>query len=218
MAQPSVAQFFNTRKRCAVDDIFAAKSRKVLIVDQKSSKLAEPCIVPVYNAKTVEKVEPVKQTKLSARRRLLQVNGSTKSKSNELSNQRTLDNFMKKKDDAENPTEENVKIIEPEKIKKAEESKKVVNETLKDAKAPTKEVVELKSKAKKELNLEGVQQKLSRSEKLAELKASLFRFKQADARLKDAENKSKAVIENKEKPDVKKLKAFKSIELEVNLR
>ncbi|KAK4877124.1 hypothetical protein RN001_009630 [Aquatica leii] len=211
MAQPSVLNYFNNRKRTALEDSKIDRARKVLRLDasetvtkneifasnhiksdinEKMAVLQAPKIIMPSILKSTKKVctPKIRKTKLMPK------NGPIDQ----------LLSSMGKSPASEAP----VTTTEVEAPKDL-----LINTECSQTEAPTAPKTPTKNfnaldkilNAGKEPTLGEIKHKLSRSSRLAELKASLTRFKQNEKKLETAERKTLS------------LKNFKAIELEVNL-
>uniref|UniRef100_A0A6P7FMD2 DNA replication factor Cdt1 n=1 Tax=Diabrotica virgifera virgifera TaxID=50390 RepID=A0A6P7FMD2_DIAVI len=222
MAQPSIACFFNARKRTAVEDIKINRTKKVLVLENESGcdvvsysedKISADCDVKDVSksTKSVELqekekglilnkiasngiVQPRPHKKLFATR-----NKTIKTKSNSQDIQ-TLINSMKT---------ESIKKTEI-KLTELHIQQDVVHRT--PPSTPTKTTNALdKVKEKPEgPSLKEIKRKMTRSARLADLKASISRFQDNAAKLKEIEKKTDSI------PESPKLKSFKTIELEIH--
>lgn len=165
MAQPSVAQYFNTRKRSAVDDIKVDNPKKVLLLNQdktnqitkiglhgsKISVTSEPKII-VQKSETHSKA--TKSTNLEQQNVAKRVIKAPKKRIKGGSNQ-DIQNFLN-----------NMKNIE-RCVTPPNPCEQDVNKELKE-----------------------IKKKICRSSKLKELKASISRFKESAEQLKAIEKKT----------------------------
>ncbi|XP_018577733.1 DNA replication factor Cdt1 [Anoplophora glabripennis] len=231
MAQPSVACFFSTRKRSAVEENKINRARKVLLLDSGSlvsseqnglesdrkvisqDKINEDVLSSEYNVKLQNKEE----TYLLANK-IVNVNSSAKivtkkiirariKKTKEVSNnqdiQLLLTNMSKKEAIVTTPPQTTVDSI------------KHVNESDKHVTPPStpKKAINAMDKVKEKPDgpsLKEIRRKMTRSARLAELRASMNRFQEGANKLKVLEKKTSLI------PESPKLNNFKTIELEVH--
>lgn len=224
MAQPSVACYFSSRKRSAVEDSKIIRAKKVLVLDsdqisEKSciaKKLCEnvdsdvkSAILPVeaisksnHDEKNVfaKKVITISNSKSANIRKTDHLktskpkNAKLKSSSNNQNIQELLNN-MKSRVETEIPQSNIQSHVTP-------------------PGTPTK-IVNALDKVKEKPDgpsLKEIKRKITRSGRLAELKASLSRFQESDNKLKEIEKETKKI------PESPKLKSFRTIELEVVTR
>lgn len=269
MAQPSVINYFNTRKRAAVNEAKSASARKVLVLDKSSSNGTEAQKVFIIkaepnaltgNSKTLDE-HAKKQRKVATRgkNRLKTQDGqknieqflriitksseisqaNSKSDNNNIADleKNTIDSLEDMQTKVKTASDEetlnkfksklkNSKHLEELKrsVNQYKESEQLLRKTLEKTakinlplqekerdKTSTKNAMD-KISTNTEQTLTDIKKKLTRSERLAELKASLTRFKESEKKLKQLEEKSSNVEES---PTIK---SFKSIELEVQLR
>lgn len=220
MAQPSVANYFNTRKRSAIEDK-AARVRKVLVLDGddksdgKERLLGDKAIIFSPSNKFLPKPEPLASTSTKkaitgessdlkmakkTQRRVVHRKATPHS-----STQRDLQEIftsMTKADSEIRQTE----VDNPDAIVN---SRHVTPPT-----TPTKRVnmLDKVKNVQQELSLKEIKQKLTRSSRLAELRASIARFKDSEKKLEQAEKETAKVAESPT------LKTFKTLEFEVNVR
>ncbi|XP_022908921.2 DNA replication factor Cdt1 [Onthophagus taurus] len=193
MSQPSVASYFNTRKRqAAIDSLKQTTPKKVLILDQNETEINKQHLKGHHDEpKIIVVKETTKITKKGQR-----TTQRTRKKDDSISNQPDIKQFVQN-------------ICEKTEIK-------AVVDREAELKTPpgSPVIINAMDKVKvtgKEINFNEIKQKLSRSSRLAELKASLSKFKEKDAKLKEIEKKN-------EKNEIHlNLKEFKKIELEVCL-
>ncbi|XP_056634459.1 DNA replication factor Cdt1 [Diorhabda sublineata] len=221
MAQPSVACFFNARKRSAAEDIKINRAKKVLLLDNEDScgELAENDKINVVNAESVIKdVLCLQQSnELQEKEKNYQSNKIVNNRiANRVQNKKVIavrnknlkstckqpdiQNFFNKmKNDSNKVIETTVTAINEEKSH------------VTPPRTPTKNINALDKVGEKPEgpSLKEIKRKLTRSARLAELKASISRFQENSNKLKDIEKKTSQI------PESPKLKTFKTIELEV---
>lgn len=267
MAQPSVINYFNSRKRSAVTDVKSTIARKVFVLDANSNNSAQDKQLIFKEDDRYDKVKAIpgtiannKETKKPRKtitsknitkqvgqkdiEQFLQIPNNPKPEKTkndvntveELSNEPprlSRDKIKNEKTFDDNLTVENLK----EKLllnKKLEDWKKSLNNYKKNeakikkvenrtdtstkinvelcAATTSKNAMDKVSSSSNEMTLNEIKTKLTRSEKLAELKASISRFKESEKKLDKLEEKLST------KKDSPCIKTFKSIELEVQLR
>lgn len=226
MAQPSVANYFNTRKRCAVEDK-AARVKKVLVLDGedkndgKERLLGDKAIIFSPSNKVVSKTDAIaiapgrkvinavadsKMAKKAQRR------APRKKVTAHPSSQRDLQEIFGSMGKSSQETEQcdtqqtEVIINSPD----SEVNKRHVTPPT----TPTKRVniLDKVKDTEREPSLKEIKEKLSRSNRLAELRASIGRFKSAEKKLEQAEKKTEEIANSPT------LNAFKTLEFEVQLR
>lgn len=221
MAQPSVACFFNSRKRTAADDTKINQARKVLVLDQantcsttkngldkqnqlifaqvldstedgcpngKLKKLQDKeetiCLSKIITAPNT--IVPVQKKIIKATRKRLKPTANNR-------NIQELINNMK-----------NHETMIESKLESGEETHRT------PPASPNKNAmdkVRMDGPSIKELR-----NKMCRSKRLADLKASIARFQEGDRKLTEIEKETVGI------PDSPKLKGFKTIELHVMTR
>ncbi|KAK9881490.1 hypothetical protein WA026_016373 [Henosepilachna vigintioctopunctata] len=217
MSQPSVAAYFNTRKRVANEDAKINRARKVLIVDDEEDKgicedtskciesdesssadlqkLAPNKIVHITNNNDSMAKNVIKPRSVLKKRVVLGTKG-----------QQNLNKFVTKAC-SEETVASNVNLP----IGDIQEK----HFTPPASPVKSSNAMDKISEKPKDSSLNTLKLKLSRSSRLAELKASLSKFNDSYNKLKEVEKvTSKISVNPKASP---KLQAFKSIELEVNL-
>ncbi|CAH0546952.1 unnamed protein product [Brassicogethes aeneus] len=180
MAQPSVASFFTTRKRSVIEDTKINRARKLQEKEEKSVK----------SKKKLHTVTPAIQTET---KKVLHPAKGRKVK--ELTNNKNIQEFLNniKNTTKETPVEQNV--TEEKTAKTTSGNENAMDKVSDKSKGPS---------------IKEIQKKMSRSAKLAELKASISRFQEKDTKLKEIEKKTVII------PQSPKIKAFKTIEVEVH--
>lgn len=232
MAQTSIESFFNTRKRPAVNDKIL-KAKKVLVLDsnntrekfeEKQGLESDRVILFTQNSesyKTEAKILPCKPPSLKTENDKPQTNISKKvakasSKKfragpNQSDIQQLLNSMVAKTSVPE--IQESSTFSEKTDVTLTSPDAIVTARHVTPPSSPTKITNRLdKVKDGKELTLKEIQQKLSRSHRLAELKKSIAKFKESAAELEVAEARTAKVAESPT------LKSFKKLEFEVDLR
>lgn len=178
MAQPSIAHFFNTRKRPAAHDYKLQPPAKLIKSDIYEDKLID-------NNATVDKSDKVN---------VAPENNSVTLKQNVVR-----------------------KVLQSQKVKM---SKEVTGPSIQDFLQNMKPVERCttppqpeKTETTKNDDLQHIKEKISGSEKLQDLRASLQRFKTLQGRLKEAERKTELSLSAKSK-----VKNLKSVEFEITVR
>lgn len=232
MAQSTIVDYFNTKKRAAIDESKIHQSRKVVVLDKneinaikdRRSKESSPspCVVYAQNKTKLKEVVVRKKavTPRSARMKQLQAKAGNiqemLDKMNKVSKSPLLpETSMKAKEEFEKTQQ-----VTPPNTPTNPANPSVTSPTKKlgvnvSIASPSKHVnaMDKVSSTVRELSYNEIRQKLSRSSRLAELKASMGRFKKGAEKLEEAEKKTAEV-----RKDSPKLKNFETIELEVNLR
>lgn len=243
MAQPSIANYFATRKRTAVDEANIIRAKKVLILDptdnikgskgvhqQKESATCDVIYATIKetslnNNDTInDKIKCVsdKELKFPQRTRVVaKLNfDSVKTNSPNMTIKKAATpKGRPRKVTKEIPNQQNIQSLlmnmqnknpsdgaGQEKVLQSKTNSQKVNEKTPPV-TPVKNAMD-KVSNNKELSLNEIKTKLTRSSRLAELKASIAKFNKSADKLKEVEKKTAAPA----------LKTFKSIELEVQLR
>lgn len=230
MAQPSVASFFNNRKRAAIEDTKINQARKVLLLD--STQIDAPLkgglggygnIIPTKVSqdllnfqdecpndkikKLQEKEEKAVASKIviapnSANKKIIRASRTKKIKAP--SNNKNIQELINKMG------KPNIKPPEM-----PIEATQVNHQTCEDKEyitppsSPTKRINAMDKIRMGGPSLKELKNKMTRSARLSELKASLNRFQEGDKKLKEIEAKTSQI------PESPKLKGFRTIELEV---
>lgn len=218
MSQPSVTNYFNTKKRTALDDKLE-RAKKVLILDtleEVDTRLNNDKSVIYVNSvnsnnKTLENPGNIKANRLSNSKGA-KLSRRAGSKKHEVSKQKDIQellNNMVAKPPVQTTTKEAIfgtSLTTPETI--------VHERHVTPPSTPTKVVNRLDkiTDVSKEPSLKEIRQKLTRSHRLTELRASIARFKESSQKLEEAEKKTTEVGESPT------LKNFKTIEIEVQIR
>lgn len=227
MAQPSVAYFFNSRKRTAVDDTKINQARKVLILDQANTcsttrhgldKQNEIIFAQVSRdlastedgcpngklKKLQDKEETIGLSKIitvsnpsnPAQKKIIK---ATRKKLKPTTNNRNIQELINNM--------KNQEIAIESKLESGEETHRTPPASPKKPTINAMDKVRLDGPSIKE-----IRNKMSRSKRLADLKASIARFQEADKKLSEIEKETIGI------PDSPKLKGFKTIELQVMTR
>lgn len=205
MAQPSVISYFNTRKRSAVEDSKLAAARKVLILDKNcnnsnldnASQHCRNVEILQLTENTVLNAKVVQPKQTMARKVIARQPKPRRIK--ELTPQRDIEQFLQNM----------AKTVEKPKQESKDQTKTISESNQATSNVNLMDKIQLTGK---EPTLKEIKQKLTRSAKLAELKASIARFKEHEAKLEKIEQKTAKI------PDSPSLKTFKKLELEVQLR
>lgn len=223
MSQPSIANYFNTRKRPAADEANINAARKVLLLDGDEPKkvvknLVETAIKSdafnnnikvdtniksfiVLENNKINSPSSIVKRKVSSVSRVKKPSAPTK-----LGNIEELLNNMGRTKVVENvSSDNNTHVAEPVTPTKKEQ---LISEPDAPKKLNAMDKIKLTGT---ELTLAELKHKLSRSKRLSDLKASVARFKKAEKQLEVAEKKTQQL---KKSPS---LKNFRAIELEVNV-
>lgn len=241
MSQTSIASYFASRKRPAADDIGVVKAKKVLILDRSETSTLQKEVCNentkgttcdfIYSSKevTLNNNEAIlKSTKLESttdqEHKLPQRNkvvtklnfdspttntnmtikrgGTPKSKPKnvirEISNQPSIQSVFQNLQSAKN-------------TKNSQQTNEKTPPT-----TPVKNALDnINTSKNNDLSLNEIRNKLTRSSRLAELKASIAKFSKSADKLKEIEKKTSALSKESAGPT---LKTFEKIELEVQLR
>ncbi|XP_045463668.1 DNA replication factor Cdt1 [Harmonia axyridis] len=225
MAQPSVAAYFNTRKRVAIDELKINRARKVLIVDEGEGKLSAKAITenngyqptkvePMETSEEASEIEKVVPNKIfkkvgkTQNTRKSAVRSSAlkrRSSSTSVKGQQDIQNFVNLK-----PVQEENNSISPN-----EENSAIKHITPPASPMKVLNGMDNIQEKTKGAPLNSMKVKLGRSSRLAELKASLSRFGDLQNKLKQVEKVTSKI--SVKPPPSPKLQNFKAIELEVQL-
>ncbi|XP_055920625.1 DNA replication factor Cdt1 [Eupeodes corollae] len=231
MSQPSVASFFNTRKRAA-SELHLSKTRDVSSQPTPSSKILEnDDISTLKNAITTRSGRTIKRIGVNGADTMAKI-----SKVEASLKQQKLVKFVKKgnmspRKKAPTPQKQNqdeTTSIQAEQPSSTWTAKTNITNIERGMKTPVKQIIQdthrkdptqLKSMVKKELNFDEVKTKVSRHEKLHELKESLKRIQELEKTRKAQEERNRRLRERgpstSKNPNQITLKEFKTIELEV---
>lgn len=221
MAQPSIANYFNTRKRSAIDDK-TARAKKVLVLDGedrndgKERLLGDKAIIFSPSNKTVHKIEnitsascrkiaggAIADSKMAKKvqRRVVHKKVTTPS-----AGQRDLQDIFNSMSERNDTQQTEIKINSPD----TEINRRHVTPPT----TPTKRVnmLDKVKNVEHEPTLKEIKEKLTRSNRLAELRASIARFKSSERKLEQAEKKTEIIAKSPA------LNTFKTLEFEVQLR
>lgn len=214
MAQPSVAQFFNTRKRAAVEQIH--RSNKVHLLNNDSDTL-QPKIqkLDLQPTKVIhdDSIDYLKRSKIATKlnfdsemvspkvvkKPASRITRKVSSDAKQLNIQQLFQNMHEKKIDE---VQEEVREYPTTPKKQQKSTMERINSTKKD-----------------DLSLNDIKVKLSRSTRLAELKASIAKINKSAAKLEQLE-KQTAKIDAAPvigaSNEAGALKEFKTIELDIS--
>lgn len=227
MAQPSVACFFNSRKRTAVDDTKINQARKVLILDQANtcsttkngldkqnelifaqvSKDSDSTEDGCPNGKLkklqdkeemigLSKIITVPNTIVPAQKKIIK---ATRKRLKPTANNRNIQELI-------NNMKNHETVIES-KLESGEETHRT------PPASPKKPTVNAMDKVRMDgPSIKEIRNKMCRSKRLADLKASIARFQEGDRKLSEIGKETVGI------PDSPKLKGFKTIELHVMTR
>ncbi|XP_074035173.1 chromatin licensing and DNA replication factor double parked [Leptinotarsa decemlineata] len=229
MAQPSVACFFNTRKRSATEDLKINRARKVLVLDSCDSirvkedvlkdvndLISETVSKDVLLLNSTNKFQEKEKKIVMSNNIMTKNNQKSKTSTRKVTKTKAIKNMSNYKDIQQlitNMKKEDKIITETQINPRAEfsETTKAVVTHLTPPTTPTKISNALDNVKEKPEgpSLKEIRKKLTRSSRLAELKASMNRFQENAEKLKEIEKKTSLISESP------KLKNFKTIELEV---
>lgn len=253
MAQTSIASYFNTRKRAAVEELRTTRNKVFLAALESSltngdpSVEKSPCPVPCsvdgsdfqsHNDDLLQHTPKESEKSVTRSGRVIKRIGASESASTDLNKDEKKSealqlskpkpvctfskkaylsprkNIQLKKEAVEAPAP--VVFASTESAANIERKLKTPNKK-QDAVAPSRD--QLKKLVRKELTFDDVKAKLSRSDKLQELKASLTRIRDLEKVRKQQEEANRELKKKQEGTPVKanavNLKEFKTIELEV---
>lgn len=225
MSQPSVINYFSTRKRVASDDLKSNSAKKVLVLDNDSVEHLAKNIIPaevIRDCRTTITTPKIPQIVLSVDINKPNQPSMAKKprqgrikKIKEIPNQRDIQTLLSNVG-VKTSTPQNVTSTTEVQIRDVTPINEVKKEPvhITPPSTPVKRINAL-DKVKptaRELSFNELKQKMSRSSRLAELKASISKFKQLENKLESAESKTSSL---KESPN---LKSFRTLELEVALR
>lgn len=231
MAQTTISNYFNTRKRTAADDKIE-RARKVLILDgDKKSETkdrleGEKVVVFSASNNLSEKVQTKRDNALnSATPRVINPEPSSAPvmarKANRKPvhrrpptsvNQTDIQELFKKMAKTPAVQEEPTRAKTEINLSTPESITRELHVT--PPTTPTKRLNRLDNlhNVDREPTIKQIREKLTRSHRLAELRASISRFKDSAGKLEEAEQK---IAKVEQSPT---LKAFKTLEFEVNVR
>lgn len=223
MAQTSIANYFNTKKRPAVDDK-TAKVKKVLVLEGEdknngNDRLGDKAIVFSPSNKVLLKAESALIKKIvsdgnsnSKMAKKVQRKGYHKKVTAHSSGQRDLQEIFNSMTQGIPEVENNV--MPQTEVKINSPDSEISRRHVTPPNTPTKRVNML-DKVKNiecEPTLREIKEKLTRSNRLAELRASIARFKAGERKLEEAEKKTEKVAQSPT------LNSFKTLEFEVQVR
>lgn len=224
MAQPSIACYFNARKRSAIEDTKINHSKKVLILDANehdgSDVLCKNESINVIRSYCDLK-DVSSSTKLSELQEKKKVVGVNKIVSNNFNKQKPVKKMVATRTKALRTPSNNGDIQNLFNNMKSETSKvteitvpREITNHITPPNTPTKTTNALDKVRDKPdgPSLKEIKRKMTRSARLAELKASIGRFQDNVVKLKEIEKKTSDI------PESPKLKSFRTIELEVHTR
>lgn len=224
MSQPSVANYFATRKRTAHEETNILRAKKVLVLDSDSEINQKS----VENKQVLTRNHIYSETKEKSARKELIMGRDTEIISQKvipfpqrkLVTKLDFDGEQTKKGRPKHKKINNQgdiqKIFQTMQSSTTDSSEKtILNLTniqkVNEKTPPSSPKSAMDSVVKSDLSLNEIKTKLTRSSRLAELKASIAKFNQSADKLKVAEKKTAAITQ---RPTLNK---FKSIELEVQL-
>lgn len=202
MAQSSIASYFNNRKRSAIEDVKINRARKVLVLDNFSEKSS----VGINDAPSTKSQEKNGDIILVANK-IVNINSrktnrvlKTKKMKND-PNQQSISDLLTRIN--QQTTQDTQEMIEATDIEK---------KNCTTPPAPRKNAMDKVEHKPNGPSLKDIKRKMTRSARLADLKASISRFQDGEAKLKEIEKKTDKI------EDSPKLKNFKTIELEIESR
>lgn len=231
MSQTSIASYFATRKRPASEDAGIVRAKKVLVLDPPTGLNVKKTTESVNNStrelvyiskeKSIFKELKVSESQ-SPKEIIYSPRSSVVTKLNfDSINSSTSNMTIKRGGTPKSKPKKLVKHISNQpniqtallnmQAFKISKNTQEVNEKTPPT-TPIKNALDSVPANTTSLSLNEIRHKLSRSTRLAELKASLSRFNKSADKLKELEVKTAAITEG---PTIKE---FKSIELEVQLR
>lgn len=224
MSQPSIANYFASRKRAAAEDSNVIRAKKVLLLDPKSEPTSQ-------KTKNIEEMQVLTRDIIysnSAKKELIMTHEKSAVSSqktikfpqrNKVITKLDFDTDLstkrgRPKHKKLNSQPDIQKVLQNMKSK-SENEKPFINETniqkINEKTPPSSPMNAMDSVTKSELSITEIKTKLTRSARLAELRASVSKFNALSDQLKAAEKKTEAVSQ------APSLNKFKSIELEVQL-
>ncbi|XP_019876874.1 DNA replication factor Cdt1 isoform X3 [Aethina tumida] len=189
MAQPSVASFFSNRKRTVIEDAKISRAKK-----EKEEKTVN----------TNKLIAPLPSVTQNVQKKAVVRAPKSKKAAKELLNNKDIQQLLS-----------NMKKMtkEPEQTQVSKDNE-VEQRHVTPPSTPTK-CSNLMDKVPDKIEgptIQEIKKKMTRSGRLAELKATIAKLKEGDAKLKEVEKKT-SIIPPPESP---KLKAFRTIEVEVH--
>ncbi|XP_030760643.1 DNA replication factor Cdt1 isoform X2 [Sitophilus oryzae] len=197
MAQPSVACYFNNRKRIAAEDIKISQDQPSLYNGESSEKIQKLQEEKIGESKIVKISSSVSKVTLKKI-----VRSKTRKLKSSTNNTNIQELFNKMNKATTVLSEEQSELISAQ--EKTPECKLHVT----PPSTPTK-INAMDKVIRDGPSLKEIKNKMTRSARLSELKASLNRFQDKEKQLKEIEKKTSQI------PESPKLKGFRTIELEV---
>ncbi|XP_055371631.1 DNA replication factor Cdt1 isoform X2 [Condylostylus longicornis] len=239
MSQPSVASYFNSRKRPAADEIITHKNKVFLseVNDVPKCNLISPRVVDVdakkqnitfskHNEKEIciTQTKSVDQDNLIAKHSDLYGSSEVKILDPPFKFEEKLQKKILKNGNGSKVSQQNlVKFIKkgllsPKQLTPKKDETNVFGNTNKNVSLRDNQREKLKTMVRKELTFDEVKAKVTRSAKLQELKASINRIQELEKTRKIQEEKNKLLKNGTQKETHENgvsLKEFKTIDLEV---
>ncbi|CAH2002750.1 unnamed protein product [Acanthoscelides obtectus] len=238
MSQPSVANYFNTRKRSAIEDTKINRAKKVLLLDSnnfssaskngldtpKKVELVEKNegLFSTHSDKLQEKKEGIVKscnkivTKPSSERPKLvpKKRATPRSKSATITTSKNIQELLNNMKSKLDNKASDVPIDLPETTAIADKIDKQIDEIERQVTPPNSPIKKINALDKVKDKPDGpslkeIRRKMTRSARLAELRASISRFQEGDKKLKEIEKRTEQI------PESPKLQKFRTIELEV---
>lgn len=233
MSQTSIASYFATRKRPAGEDADIVRAKKVFVLDpssdfkvnktiEKANNAAGELVYPSKEKSIINELKISKLESQSPKEIIYSPRSSVVTKLNFDSASSPTSNMTIKRSgtpkckprklikDISNQPNIQTALLNMQATKISKNTQEVNEKT--PPTTPIKNALDSVPTNTTNLSLNEIRNKLSRSARLAELKASLSRFNKSAVKLKELEKKTASITEG---PTIKE---FKSIQLEVQLR
>lgn len=219
MAQPSIANYFNTRKRSAVGDSIGS-AKKVLVLDsedknERKERLVGDKAIVFSPSNTLssssKKIVSEEGSKVIMAKKIPRKTHHRKATS-QLCGQRNLQEIFNNM--TKGPPEIETSVTQQTAVLINSPDSEVNRRHVTPPSTPTKRVnmLDRVKNVEHEPTLKEIKEKLTRSNRLAELRASIARFKAGERKLEEAEKKTEKVTQSPT------LNSFKTLEFEVQVR
>lgn len=225
MAQPSVANYFSTKKRSAVEDAKIERAKKVLVLDAEDKTtgnerlMGDKAIVFSPSNNLLSKTESVSSKKIvNEEKTILKMAKKSQKKAphrkatSHSCGQRDLQEVFNRMTKGTPEIEKD--ITQQKETRTNSPDSEVSRRHVTPPSTPTKRVnmLDKVQNVEHEPTLKEIKEKLTRSNRLAELRASIARFKAGERKLEQAEKKTEKVSQSPT------LNNFKTLEFEVQIR
>lgn len=223
MAQPSVACYFSSRKRSAVEDSKINRAKKVLVLDSDeiSQRTLEKNLIENVDADIKTEILPEdgckfkqKEEKTVFTKKVITISNAKSQKISKSNTPKSLKSKNAKQISSSGGRNIQQLIHNMKNKIETELPQNEIQPHITPPGTPTK-ITNALDKVKEKPDgpsIKEIRKKMSRSARLAELKASISKFQEGDNKLKEIEEETKKI------PESPKLKSFRTIELEVLTR